>query len=124
MKNEKKKKSSLPSILFAVFILLAANVSMEEEIFLPIIAIALIGIVFWIFIGKGKTKSQTTGFSSKSKTAHSHDRLTVTREELMQCDGLEHYKIQLDGFMAAGIIDRKEYNVLMDKYRKQLGNKI
>ena len=46
---------------------------------------------------------------------HSHDRLQGYRGE--ENVG-EHWKKQLDGFLAAGIIDRSEYRVLLERRRK------
>ncbi len=47
--------------------------------------------------------------------AHSHDRLQgYTGNE----SGLEHWKKQFEGFLEAGIIDRSEYRVLLERRRK------
>ncbi len=47
--------------------------------------------------------------------AHSHDRLQGYRGDE---SGLEHWKKQLDGFLEAGIIDRSEYRVLLERRRR------
>ena len=47
--------------------------------------------------------------------AHSHDRITGYRGEE---SGSEHWKKQLDGFLEAGIIDRSEYKVLLERRRR------
>jgi hypothetical protein len=47
--------------------------------------------------------------------SHSHDRLQGYRGDE---DKTEHWKKQLDGFLAAGIIDRSEYRVLLERRRR------
>lgn len=46
---------------------------------------------------------------------HSHDRLQGYRGDE---NGAEHWKKQLDGFLAAGIIDRREYRTLLERRRR------
>lgn len=47
--------------------------------------------------------------------AHSHDQLQGYRGNE---SAEEHWKKQLDGFLAAGIIDRSEYRVLQERRRR------
>ena len=47
---------------------------------------------------------------------HSHDRLSGYADG--SCSSEEHWKKQLDGFLSAGIIDRNEYRVLLERRRK------
>ncbi len=47
--------------------------------------------------------------------AHSHDQLQGYRGNE---SAYEHWKKQLDGFLAAGIIDRSEYRVLLERRRR------
>ncbi|MBR0208478.1 MAG: hypothetical protein IJQ43_06240 [Oscillospiraceae bacterium] len=47
--------------------------------------------------------------------AHSHDQLQGYRGNE---SAAEHWKKQLDGFLAAGIIDRSEYRVLLERRRR------
>ena len=47
------------------------------------------------------------------KEDHSHDRLTASHAPE---DPFEHWKIQVDGFYRAGLIDRKEYNTLLERH--------
>ena len=47
--------------------------------------------------------------------AHSHDRLQGYHGEE---SGADHWKKQLDGFLEAGIIDRSEYRVLLERRRR------
>ncbi len=69
---------------------------------------------------KRQKKNATGGFRpaagiGDTKDTHSHDRLTENYHHPES--GLEHWKIQLDGFLKAGLIDKKEYAVLMERYR-------
>lgn len=47
--------------------------------------------------------------------AHSHDQLQGYRGNE---SAAEHWKKQLDGFLEAGIIDRSEYRVLLERRRR------
>ena len=53
--------------------------------------------------------------SGGTAAAHSHDRLQGYAGNESSA---EHWKKQLDGFLAAGIIDRSEYRVLMERRRR------
>ena len=53
--------------------------------------------------------------SGGTAAAHSHDRLQGYAGNESSA---EHWKKQLDGFLAAGIIDRSEYRVLMERLRR------
>ena len=64
---------------------------------------------------EGVTKKPGAASGGGTSAAHSHDRLQgYTGNE----SGAEHWKKQLDGFLAAGIIDRGEYRVLLERRRK------
>ena len=52
---------------------------------------------------------------SGQSVQHSHDRLQGYRGEE---SGMDHWKKQLDGFLEAGIIDRSEYRVLLERRRR------
>lgn len=125
MKKEKKKGSWLS--VFIVMMVTAAIAAEDSDevkaiIILAIVA-AVIGFIIFAVVSSAKKGSGNidTFSGTKNKNVHSHDRLTVSSSELMECNGLDHYKKQLDGFLSAGIIDRSEYNVLLQKYRSQLG---
>ena len=55
-------------------------------------------------------------FGGGTAKAHSHDQ--VTGYKLGAESGEEHWKKQLDGFLAAGIIDRSEYRTLLERRRR------
>lgn len=125
MKKEKKKGSWLSVF---IIIMVAAAVASEDSEVLKVsiilaIVVAVVGFMVFAVAGAAKKGSGNidTFSGTKNKNVHSHDRLTVSSSELMECNGLDHYKKQLDGFLSAGIIDRSEYNVLLQKYRSQLG---
>ncbi|MBR0040714.1 MAG: hypothetical protein IJP64_04985 [Oscillospiraceae bacterium] len=52
---------------------------------------------------------------SGQRVQHSHDRLSGYHGEE---NGFDHWKKQLDGFLEAGIIDRAEYKVLLERRRR------
>lgn len=52
---------------------------------------------------------------SGQNVQHSHDRLSGYRGDENAAD---HWKKQLDGFLEAGIIDRSEYKVLLERRRR------
>jgi len=123
--NEKnKKKNGIGLIIFFIFIVLKYIMNMLDGgaigvVFAVVAVIVLAAVIVGVL---KKTRSAESGTIVTAKQ-HSHDQLTVSREELASCEGLNHYKIQLDGFLKAGIIDRAEYNVLMRKYREQLSRR-
>ena len=64
-----------------------------------------------------KTRRSASAASPMSgqRVQHSHDRLSGYHGEE---SGFDHWKKQLDGFLEAGIIDRSEYRVLLERRRK------
>lgn len=56
-------------------------------------------------------------FGGGTARAHSHDQITGYRVGAE--DAQEHWKKQLDGFLEAGIIDRAEYRVLLERRRSR-----
>lgn len=79
---------------------------------LPVIllaaAAAAVGIVVGLVLRKRKA----------SKGEHCHDRLHP--EHTAACpDRMAHWKNQLDGFLEAGLIDKAEYKVLMERYTRE-----
>ena len=83
---------------------------------------AVVGLVVLIVIvsvaAKAARQKRFDGIKARgggTAAAHSHDRLQgYTGNE----SGSEHWKKQLDGFLEAGIIDRSEYRVLLERRRR------
>ena len=77
---------------------------------------ALVLVLVVVAIAKSAGKKRFDGFVSTrggTAQAHSHDR--ITGYSVGSESGQEHWKKQLDGFLEAGIIDRSEYRVLMQR---------
>ncbi len=89
----------------------------------PVIAIAAIVLIIVLAvtltrIKKVRAEKRFDGVRARSggtAAAHSHDRLQGYAGNESSA---EHWKKQLDGFLAAGIIDRSEYRVLMERRRR------
>ena len=89
-------------------------------------AVAVIGAIVLVIllaitvsrVKKVRARKRFDGIRARgggTAAAHSHDRLQgYTGNE----SGFEHWKKQLDGFLEAGIIDRSEYRVLLERRRK------
>ena len=121
MQNNQKKKSgkglSLGSAALIIVAVLGSFASeLDEDIFLPIIA-GIVAICLVIGCASAARKAQKKKLGQTP--VHSHDRLHPSEE--VRCEsGMEHWKNQLDGFLASGIIDRNEYRVLWDRYMREL----
>lgn len=74
-------------------------------------------VLYLVFGVSGSAKKNAREDRPSRNVTHSHDRLDPN---IKMENGLDHYKIQLDGFLKAGIIDRKEYDVLLKKYSDTL----
>ncbi|MBR2582530.1 MAG: hypothetical protein IKD61_03985 [Oscillospiraceae bacterium] len=89
----------------------------------PVIAIAAIVLIIVLAvtltrIKKVRAEKRFDGVRARgggTAAAHSHDRLQGYAGNE---SSTEHWKKQLDGFLAAGIIDRSEYRVLMERRRR------
>ena len=118
-RNMKKKNKGL-SLGSAVLIIAAVLGSFADELdgdtFFPVVIfVAVIAMVIGVlsFVRKARKKAAV------SQPLHSHDRLHPS--ETVRCEsGMEHWKNQLDGFLATGIIDRNEYRVLWERYMREL----
>ena len=88
----------------------------------PTVVIAIVTVVIAVVIAvvalaakkarAAADKPVSRAAQPRPATQHSHDRLQgYTGSE----DGYEHWKKQLDSFLAAGLIDRKEYNALLER---------
>lgn len=114
-RRDGKNKSSFGSKLLWGFLILTVTSSIDEDL-------AGIAITVYVIICvlAGIVKKSRESRPGRGNTVHSHDRLDPN---IRMENGLEHYKIQLDGFLKAGIIDRNEYYTLLKKYSKQLNGK-
>ena len=85
------------------------------------LAAAVLFIVLIITVSRLKKRRAAKRFDGikarggGSSAAHSHDRLQGFRGDE---NPAEHWKKQLDGFLEAGIIDRSEYRVLLERRRR------
>lgn len=117
-KDRKNKKSPVPAlIILAVFLLSAIGDeldSFEGIMFLSFLIPVAIGAAAIFIVVRAIKKNASVDFN------HSHDRLTPNTLKIEAYDSFEHYKRQIDGFLAAGIIDKAEYKVLYEKYKKTL----
>lgn len=116
-KKNEKKKPSLFSIIIIVAILFSA-VSGEldtAQLYVLVVLLIIIAVIAVIVLAVRNMKK-----NYKMDFSHSHDRLTPNTLKIEAYDSFEHYKRQIDGFLAAGIIDRAEYKVLYEKYKKTL----
>lgn len=148
--NKKKKQSGGKGFFLFIFLIIVINaistldfssleqfnpsafsqslLSNENLIIVGLFAIAAILIICVLIstVKKSKAENETydrvhpikpsAGIGS-GKNEHSHDRITGHFEPET---GLEHWKIQLDGFLKAGLIDKAEYMVLLNKYKSEL----
>lgn len=83
-----------------------------------VLAVVLVAVTL-TRLAKVRAKKRFDGirsFRGGTARAHSHDQVTGYR--LGAEDAQEHWKKQLDGFLAAGIIDRSEYRVLLERRRR------
>lgn len=136
-KNKKKKTGGAAWAAIAAVILIVNMLDGLDEgdlhfFFLrlrhnPTLAIAILAVVISVVIAvialaaakrrsadavnaHKATRSETYGGGTAAQ--HSHDRIQgYTGGE----NEYEHWKKQLDGFLAAGIIDRKEYQALLER---------
>ena len=92
-----------------------------DDSFIAVIAAIVLVIVLSVTIvriKKVRAERRFDGIKAKSggtAATHSHDQLQGYRGNESPA---EHWKKQLDGFLAAGIIDRSEYRVLLERRRR------
>ena len=100
------------------------NFRLDSETIGGLVAVALgIILIITLFVTLSRIKKvraakRFDGIKAKgggTAEAHSHDRLQGYRGDE---DKTEHWKKQLDGFLAAGIIDRNEYRALLERRRR------
>ena len=93
----------------------------DMQIVVGIVAVLAVVLVAVTLTRLAKVRAQKRfdgirSFRGGTAQAHSHDR--VTGYQVGTENEQEHWKKQLDGFLAAGIIDRSEYRVLLERRRR------
>ena len=93
----------------------------DMQIVVGIVAVLAVVLVAVTLTRLSKVRAQKRfdgirSFRGGTAQAHSHDR--VTGYQVGTENEQEHWKKQLDGFLAAGIIDRSEYRVLLERRRR------
>ena len=126
--NNGNKKSSTPQWLKALIIVLVLLFAVAGEMDSDVLGIIVgsiiaLGLVAGIVLATKKAilnrGEETEGgaglvFKRNQVPEHNHDRLSG---EVHRETPDEHWKKQLDGFLAAGLIDKAEYRVLYEKRR-------
>ena len=54
----------------------------------------------------------------RKEDIHTHDRIDRVSYNVNETEA-EHYRKQLDGFLKAGIIEKEEYRILMNRYGRK-----
>jgi len=93
----------------------------DMRIVIGIVAVLAVVLLILTITRLAKVRAQKRfdgirSFRGGTAQAHSHDR--VTGYPVGTENEQEHWKKQLDGFLAAGIIDRSEYRVLLERRRR------
>ena len=98
------------------------RLSPDSAVFVIAAAVILAVVLLLVTLARAKTVREAKrfdgirSFGGGTAKAHSHDQ--VTGYKLGAESGEEHWKKQLDGFLAAGIIDRSEYRTLLERRRR------
>ena len=95
------------------------RLSPDSAVFVIAAAVILAVVLLLVTLASAKKVREAKrfdgirSFGGGTAKAHSHDQ--VTGYKLGAESGEEHWKKQLDGFLAAGIIDRSEYRTLLER---------
>ena len=95
------------------------RLSPDSAVFVIAAAVILAVVLLLVTLARAKKVREAKrfdgirSFGGGTAKAHSHDQ--VTGYKLGAESGEEHWKKQLDGFLAAGIIDRSEYRTLLER---------
>ena len=98
------------------------RLSPDSAVFVIAAAVILAVVLLLVTLASAKKVREAKrfdgirSFGGGTAKAHSHDQ--VTGYKLGAESGEEHWKKQLDGFLAAGIIDRSEYRTLLERRRR------
>ena len=134
MNKNKKQKSplALVPILFGLAIGLnvmeSGNTSGESTVVFVLLMVIITFIFGFLTVAKKvngsgnaeavRQRMKQLGFVTREQPEHSHDRLSVSNTaQVCDEDSYTHWKKQLDDFLAAGIIDKSEYNTLLNRYK-------
>lgn len=106
-KNSGKKSPLIVWLIIAIVVL--ANLASEGDEEAVVIAAVILTLFILIFIISKVKKS------SAARREHTHDSLDKANFNASESVS-EHYVLQLNSFLKAGIIDRKEYNAILRRY--------
>ena len=132
MQQKKEKKSGSGSTIFWIIVIAAVVASTigdlrytdEEAMWIGIITIAAV-IFCWFVLSAAKKQhggKKNDPRPGRTKTEHTHDRIDTEHYSATESP-YQHYKTQLDGFLKAGIIEKSEYRVLLERYVQDFGNR-
>ena len=119
-KDKNNGKTKLGGIVLTLIAMLAAflNNMIDGERINGAGIVLLVAVAAVLILIAVKALQQKKKAGGSAKAVHSHDRLHPERAVPCETPG-DHWKNQLDGFLAAGIIDRAEYRVLMQRWSKK-----
>lgn len=107
------KKNTGKKSPFIVWLVIAAalmiNFASEGDDQAAVVAAIILSLIILALI-VSKVKKSTA-----SKREHTHDSLDKANFNSAESVS-EHYRLQLNSFLKAGIIDRKEYNEILRRY--------
>ena len=117
--NQKKKKGSGFGILIWLLVLLVGYLANNEDVWpmirryrstlIPaLIVLAVILLTVWII-------SRISSSIKERGREHTHDRIDTISYDVNESEE-EHYRKQLNGFLKAGIIEKEEYRLLLQRY--------
>ncbi len=110
LRNSAELRSALPFILIVVFIIAVAAISISAA-----------------KAAMKRAKSSPGSFRrplNMMKVEHSHEDLESTVLRRSSCDGIDHWREQLDQFKKNGLIGQEEYNKLLEVWdRNQTVNR-
>ena len=138
MKNNNKKPNVAPLVLLPILIGIVTVMNVfrmpmggTEDVVVFVMLVWIIAVIF-VFLTVAKKvrnsgnseavrqKMKQMGFVTKEQPEHNHDRLSVSNTaQVCDEDSYTHWKKQLDDFLAAGIIERSEYNALLKRYKTE-----
>ena len=123
-KDKNNGKTKLGGIVLTLIVMLATvlndKIDGKRVNGAGIVLLFAVAAVLILILVKALRQKKKTG-SGKKAAVHSHDRLHPEKAVPCATPG-DHWKNQLDGFLAAGIIDRAEYRVLLRRWSNRSGD--